>query len=442
MSSSLPGLSGLRFSIHTFGCQMNEYDSERLAGFLTAEGAVPADAPETSDVVIVNTCAVRAKSEAKLFSYLGRLQALRRGGVLVGVVGCVAQLRKDRLLREKPAADFVLGPDNYLQIAEVLRESRKRTVAATGRTRFWREGGPASVLRKSRVSAYATIMEGCDNFCAYCIVPFARGREKCRPIEAILAEVERLAEEGFREIRLLGQNVNSYRDPKTGESFPGLLRRVAAVAGISWIRFITSHPKSFADEIIEAMASSPKICRQLHLPLQAGSSTLLARMKRGYTRDDYLDLVRSLRSRLPGIALSADIIVGFPGETEAEFQETLSALETVRFANIFSFRYSPRPLTAASKIPDDVPAEVKQRRLLEVQTLQKSIQTEFHKGLIGRTERVLCTGRSKKDPGTYAGRNEGSQVVNFQAAEDCLGRFVDVRITSSGPYSLRGELVE
>jgi tRNA-2-methylthio-N6-dimethylallyladenosine synthase len=440
MAPPRPDLRGVRFHLRTFGCQMNANDSERLAGLLAAAGGVPAETPESSDVIIVNTCAVRAKSEEKLRSYLGRLQGLRRRGVLLAVVGCVAQLRKGRLLAQKPAADFVVGPDQYGRIVEILAEGAGRRVADTGRNRSWRDAGSALALRESPVSAYVTIMEGCDNFCAYCVVPFARGREKYRPMRAILDEVENLAGRGYREVQLLGQNVNTYRDPESGESFPDLLGRVGAVEGIAWIRFLTSHPKSFGGAIVEAMAASPKICRQIHLPLQAGSSAVLARMKRGYTREDYLGLVRMIRSRLPGIALSTDVIVGFPGETEDEFKETLSALEAIRFANLFSFRYSPRPLTAAAKIPDDVPDEIKRRRLLEVQALQKAIQAEFHAGCVGRTERVLCTGRSKKDPRAFAGRNEGFQVVNFRADEDCLGRFVEVSITSAGPFSLRGEL--
>jgi tRNA-2-methylthio-N6-dimethylallyladenosine synthase len=440
MHPSRPDLRGVRFTIHTFGCQMNENDSERLAGGLAAAGATAVESPETSEVVIVNTCAVRAKSEEKLVSYLGRLQALRRRGVLVGVAGCVAQLRPDRFLGRKATVDFIVGPDNYSRIAAVVAESLSRVVVATGRTRQWPESGPSLALRRSSTSAYVTIMEGCDNFCAYCIVPFARGREKYRPLRSILDEIENLARRGYKEVQLLGQNVNTYRDPVTGETFPGLLRRASAIEGPSWIRFLTSHPKSFSLEIAEAMAASSKICRQLHLPLQAGSSGVLARMKRGYSREEYFRLVEGLRKLIPGIALSSDIIVGFPGETEEEFRETLSALEEIRFANIFSFRYSPRPYTSAAKLVDDVPVEVKRRRLLEVQTLQKSIQTKDHADSVGKTERVLCTGRSNKDGRAFAGRNETYQVVNFQADVNCLGRFVDVAITSAGPYSLRGEL--
>jgi len=434
-------LGGLRFAFHTFGCQMNENDSERLAGYLAAAGAVPAASIESADIVVVNTCSVRAKSEEKLYSLLGRLRTLRKKRpFLIGVVGCVAQLRKDRLPGPKSGVDFVVGFDQYPRIAEIAAAGRFRKMIETSRARGWHEG-PSVPIRESVVSGFVTIMEGCDNFCAYCVVPFTRGRESYRSLASILGEVRDLAARGYREIQLLGQNVNTYRDPETGTDFAALLGLVAAVPGPEWIRFITSHPKNFPPALVRAMADTPKICRQLHLPIQSGSDAVLDRMKRGYTRGEYLDTVRTLRGLMPEIRLSADIIVGYPGETAREFEETLSALSEIRFANIFSFCYSPRPLTAAARLPDDVPPEVKRRRLTEVQALQKDIQTASHKMMIGKVERVLGTGRSKKDPAVFAGRNEGNQVVNFRADADCLGRFVDVEITSEGPYSLRGNAI-
>jgi tRNA-2-methylthio-N6-dimethylallyladenosine synthase len=441
MTGLRPELGGLRFRLQTFGCQMNENDSERMAGFLAAAGAVPADSVESADLVVVNTCAVRAKSEEKLMSFLGRMRVVkRRRPLLLGVAGCVAQLRKDLLLGPKTGVDFVLGPDQAHRIAEIAAESAHRLVLATSRTRHWAEDD-VPALRESSVSGFVTVMEGCDNFCAYCVVPFARGREKFRPFEAIIAEVKRLAADGYPEIQFLGQNVNSYRDPATGRDFPELLRAAAEIDGPDWIRFLTSHPKNFSPALAQTMAATPKICRQLHLPIQSGSGAVLERMKRGYSREDYLDRVQLLRALMPEIRLSADIIVGYPGETEEEFRETLSILEEVKFANIFSFRYSPRPWTAAARLADDVSSDVKRRRLAEVQALQKAIQTAFHRTLVGRWEKVLCTGRSKKDPDVFAGRDEGYQVVNFSSPGDVLGRFVDVEITSSGPYSLRGRVV-
>ena len=437
----MTNLSGISFFLRTLGCQMNENDSERIAGLLVAAGARKTERFEDSQVVIVNTCAVRGKSEEKLFSFLGRLAPLKRKkGLIIGVAGCVAQLYRERLLAEKPDVDFVVGPDNYHRLTEILSQSLGERKVATAWSPDWNEDARRSLLRQSPVSAYVTIMEGCDNFCAYCVVPFARGREKYRPLGAILDEVRGLARSGYKEIQFLGQNVNSYRDPETGTSFPELLRAADVVRGIEWIRFITSNPKNFGREIAEAMAESTHVCRQLHLPLQSGSSAVLTRMKRGYTREDFLEKIALLRLLMPEISLSTDIIVGFPGETEDEFRETLAALEQIRFTNIFSFRYSPRPRTQAFRLEDDVPFEVKRRRLLEVQALQKSIQTSLHAGFIGRTIRVLCLGQSKKDPRVYSGRSEGYQVVNFSASEDVVGRFIDVLVTDVGPYSLRGKI--
>lgn len=435
-------LSGLRYFIHTFGCQMNENDSERLAGFLAEAGAVAAVSLEEAELAVVNTCSVRAKSEEKLSSLLGRLRMMKKKNLLLlGVAGCVAQLRKEALAGPNAGVDFVVGFDQYPRIAAIVAESRRRRMIETSRARGWREAGAAPV-RESAVSGYVTIMEGCDHFCAYCVVPFTRGREKFRPAEAVLAEVRDLAAQGYREVQLLGQNVNDYVDPVSGADFAVLLQRVAAIEGPEWIRFLTSHPANFTPRLAETMAGTPRVCRQLHLPMQSGSSRTLERMKRGYTRQDYLETVRLLRGLMPGLRLSTDIIVGFPGETERDFEETLSALAEIKFAGIFSFCYSTRPWTTASRLTDDVAPTVKKRRLMDVQALQKEIQLAFHKTMIGSVERVLCTGRSKKDPDVFAGRNEGNQVVNFRAGRDAVGRFVDIEITSAGAYSLRGIRVQ
>ncbi|MDD8026872.1 MAG: tRNA (N6-isopentenyl adenosine(37)-C2)-methylthiotransferase MiaB [Acidobacteriota bacterium] len=434
-------LRGRTFFIRTFGCQMNENDSEKIAGILAAAGAFPAGREEDADILIVNTCAVRAKSVEKMASYIGRLGRLKAGRkVRIGVTGCVAQVEGKALTVGRKGIDFVVGPDGYLRLPRILAGAFSGPVVDTAQSPDWQEAPPLLLARSSPASAFVTIMEGCDNFCAYCIVPLARGREKSRPLPSIRAEVDDLGRRGYREIQFLGQNVNSYRDPASGTGFASLLEETARRPGPEWIRFVTSHPRNFGPEIIEAMAASPRICRQLHLPLQSGSSGVLDRMNRGYTRAEYLDLAARLRKRLPGIALSTDIIVGFPGETEAEFQDTLTALEEIRFAAIFSFRYSPRPGTASSRIPDDVPLEAKRRRLIEVQALQKRLQTDFHRGLVGRVLRVLATGPGKKDASAFSGRTEGGQVVNFRAAADVTGRFLDIEITGAGPYSLRGRI--
>lgn len=432
----------IRFTIRTFGCQMNENDSERIKGILTAEGAKPSDSLEESDLIIINTCAVREKSEEKLYSFLGRLSALKkRRNVTIGVVGCVAQLYKSEILERKPLVDFIIGPDNYSALPEIVRSDHAEKIISTSWSQDFHDFSPEITSRGSQVSAYVTIMEGCDNFCSYCVVPFTRGREKFRPLQSIMQEVRDLCKKGYKEIQLLGQNVNSYRDPESGRDFSSLLKEVDRADGIEWIRFITSHPKNFTPDIAEAMSESEKVCHQLHLPIQSGSTSVLDRMNRGYTREEYLKIITMLRSLMPNIHLSTDIIVGFPGEDEGEFQETLSILEEIRFTNIFSFRYSPRPQTAASLEKDTVPFEEKKKRLIKVQMLQKKIQLEFNSSLVGKTIRVLCLGRSKKDSQVLCGRNEGYQVVNFTSQKDVLGRFVDVQITSCGPYSLIGKAV-
>jgi tRNA-2-methylthio-N6-dimethylallyladenosine synthase len=430
----------IRYFIRTFGCQMNESDSERISGMLGRVGAVKAERPEDADLIIVNTCAVREKSEQKLFSYLGRLAQIKnKRNVRIAVVGCVAQLRGWELLEKKAAVDFVLGPNNAAELLSLVQEHAAEKHVSTSWSEEWPETSPGLLQRDSPVSGYVTVMEGCDNFCAYCIVPYTRGREKYRPLRSILEEVRDLARKGYLEAQLLGQNVNSYRDPDSARPFPDLLREVAAVEGIEWIRFLTSHPKDFRPEIAETMAGIRKVCRELHLPLQSGSNAVLKRMRRGYTKEEYLEIVSRLRGLMPGISLSTDIIAGFPGETDRDFEETIEVLRQVRFSSLFSFRYSPRPLTAASKLEDSVSKLTKQRRLEEIQRLQKTIQLEDHSRLVGQTMRVLCLGRGHKTPRLFSGRNEGNQVVNFRSNEDSTGRFVEVRITGFGPFSLLGE---
>ncbi len=421
---------------------MNENDSEHLAGLLNSSGLEPALSPEESELIIVNTCAVREKSEQKLYSLLGRLESIKKKNkVLIGVVGCVAQLYRSKLWDKKPFIDFVIGPDNYWQIPHLLPPSPREKVISTQWSTEWHEIPFQQVRRESPVSAYITIMEGCNNFCAYCVVPFTRGREKCRPMSHILAEAVDSASKGYKEIQLLGQNVNSYEDPATGHQFPVLLEEIDHIEGIEWIRFITSHPKNFTENIALAMKEASKVCHQLHLPIQSGSTSVLQRMNRDYTREEYLEKIAVLRDLMPDISLSSDIIVGFPGETQEEFDETLSLIETVRFTNIFSFRYSPRPFTSASKEKDSVPFKEKKKRLIQVQALQKKIQLQANRSFLGQTQKVLCTGRSKMDPHVYSGRNQGYQVVNFNSDKEVIHRFLQVRITSCGPYSLFGQAV-
>ncbi len=441
MNQKMTTLKNLKFFVHTFGCQMNDNDSEHIAGILKSYGANPSDILEESDLIVINTCAVREKSEEKLYSLLGRLNSLKKKKgkkFTIGVVGCVAQLHRSKLLEKMPYIDFILGPDNYRIIPEIMTNLFKEKIISTDWSKDWHEIPAAQTLRTSRVSAFVTIMEGCNNFCTYCIVPYTRGREKCRPSPQILSEIQELAHSGYKEIQLLGQNVNSYIDPNSKKGFIDLLKEVNTIEEIAWIRFITSHPKNFSPDIAAAMKDSERVCHQLHLPVQSGSTSVLHRMKRGYSREDYLQIIMNLRKLMPDISLSTDIIVGFPGESDKEFQETMSLLEKVRFTNIFSFRYSPRPLTEAEKNKDEVPFAIKKARLIAVQNLQKIIQIETNQLLVGRTIKVLCTGKSKKDPNILSGRNAGYQVINFSSKKEVLYQFVDVLITSSGPYSLLG----
>ena len=441
MNKNSADLKDFKFFIHTFGCQMNGNDSEHIAGILFSCGAKPSVSLEESDLIVINTCAVREKSEEKLYSLLGRLNSIKKKkekNFTIGVVGCVAQLHRSKLLEKMPHIDFILGPDNYSKIPEIMSKHLEEKIISTKWRKDWHEIPAAQTLRTSQVSAFVTIMEGCNNFCTYCIVPYTRGREKNRPAPQILAEIHELAQNDYKEIQLLGQNVNSYIDPETKIGFVELLRKVNTVEGIDWIRFITSHPKNFSADIATAMMESKRICNQLHLPVQSGSTSVLHRMNRGYTREEYLQIIKNLRSLMPDISLSTDIIVGFPGESDNEFHETMSLLEEVRYTNIFSFRYSPRPLTKAENIKDDVPFAVKKERLIAVQELQKNIQIETNQTLVDSTIKVLCTGRSKKDPNIFSGRNVGYQVINFSSKDEVIDQFVDVQITSCGPYSLRG----
>ncbi len=418
---------------------MNENDSLHIAGMLEALGAERSSGPENADIILVNTCAVRRKSEEKLFSWLGRLKDIKESRpVLVGVLGCVAQVYGSRIIERSGIVDFVVGPGEYPDLPSIIRNAESGPCIRTGFHSRWRETGPSSGAKASGPSAFLTIMEGCNNFCTYCVVPFSRGREKSRPMTLVMEEAADLASSGVKEIQLLGQNVNSWHDPESGRGLPELLDSICALPGIEWTRFITSHPRNFDRELVLAMKRNPKVCRQVHLPMQSGSTAVLKAMNRGYTRDDYLGLVNMIREEVPGIQFGTDIIVGFPGESEADFQETCDMLTRVRFASIFSFRFSPRPHSAAAKIPDDVPLAEKKRRLIVLQELQKSIQLEINRTFIGKTVRVLCTGKSPKGAGRFAGRTSESMIVNFDSREDPTGKFAMVEITDCGPYSLHG----
>ncbi len=446
MPSLIP--AARRFYLRTFGCQMNRHDSERIAGMLEARGWRRSRNAEKADLILLNTCSVRDHAEARV---LGRLEAYRREKkkrpqVAIGVLGCMAQVRGELLRDRFPELDLILGPGCFgrlpAEAAAALSGSGPRVADSFDPDgNFFR--GPC--LRENSLCAWVTVMRGCDNFCSYCVVPFARGREISRSPDEIVEEVRSLGEGGYREITLLGQNVNSYRGMSlsgSGVDFPGLLRRVNAVSGIDRIRFITSHPKDISPDLIRAIGELEKVCESLHFPAQSGSDAVLEKMRRGYTRDEYLAKARSLREAVPDISLASDFIVGFPGETDADFTRTLDLVREVRFERIFAFAYSPRPKTAAAAFPDDVPPEVKAARLQELLALQKTISGGKNRELIGKTVEVLVEGRNRKYGDRAEGRTRGGQMVFFPWEEGIKGEIVPVRVERATEASLFGNRVD
>lgn len=436
------------YFIMTFGCQMNEHDSLKIASLMEAEGYCSVEKPERADCIILNTCSVRQKPEQKLYSALGRLRRLkvRRPSLVIGVGGCVAQQEGARLLEKVPHLDFVFGTHHIHQVPEMVKMARE----GHGRTcevSFEQDvkslhhcPGP----RQEGVSSYVTIMQGCNNFCSFCVVPYVRGREQSRSPEEILAEVEDLAARGVREVTLLGQNVNSYGSDKPGfPTFPELLRQIHAVEGVWRIRFTTSHPKDLSPQLMEAVATLSKVCEHMHLPVQSGSSKVLRSMNRGYTREEYLDKIYALRALVPGIALTTDVIVGFPGESEEDLRQTLSLLEAVRFDGIYSFKYSSRPMTSASRFPGHLSEEVKGDRLARVQRLQEEITDSILRGCVGDTEEILVEGPSVRGRGQIMGRTRTNRIVHASGDGDSLrGELLNVRIERSLKHSLWGRIVQ
>ena len=428
--------------LETLGCQMNEADSEKMAGILCAEGYTLASAPEEADVILINTCSIREKAEQKAFSLAGRYGQLkkRRPGTLLVLAGCVAQKLGSRVLERLPAVDAVIGPARMATLPALLERVR-----ATGRPAVDVEQASAgehhaAPVRASGIKAWVNVMFGCDNHCAYCVVPIVRGPERSRRPTEILAEVAALGRGGYREVTLLGQNVNSYgRGLAPPADFAGLLRAIDGTAGIPRVRFTTSHPKDFSTGLMRAVRDLPSVCEAVHLPLQAGSDAVLERMNRGYSFERYRRIVGELRETVPGVAVTTDIIVGFPGESPRDFADTLQALAELRFDAIFSFRYSPREGTAACALDDAVPQEEKARRLIEVQALQREITEDRNAELIGQVVEVLVEGPSRRDTGAWKGRTRTNRIVNFPAAGAIApGDFVRVRITGAGFLSLEG----
>src|SRR5580698_8446886 len=438
-------VTGKAFYIETFGCQMNAHDSEKVIGTLLAKGYSQVDTPDAADLVLYNTCSIRDKAEQKVFNRLQNFKRAAGKGKLFGVLGCVAQQEGEKIFEAAPHVSLVAGSASYSRFSELLvqLESGQRRVTGlsldtdeTFETEFTRRDNP--------FRAYITIIEGCDKRCAYCVVPFTRGPERSRTGESVLAEARGLADSGYTEVQLLGQNVNSYRDPSpAGWDFAALLDRVGRVPGIRRVRFTTSHPRDFVKDIVDAIDENENLCNHVHLPVQSGSTRILDAMQRLYTRDEYMRRIEWMKNARRSIAITTDIIVGFPGETEQDFAETLDLLKTVEFDSIFGFKYSRRPNTSALSLDDQIPEEEKTRRLAIVQELQREIQTRRNVAYLGTVEECLVEGFNKAT-GQWIGRTSQHKMLNFlrpASSADILGQYVDVRVTRTGANSLVGECV-
>ncbi|MCL4806425.1 MAG: tRNA (N6-isopentenyl adenosine(37)-C2)-methylthiotransferase MiaB [Thermoanaerobaculia bacterium] len=431
-----------RLFVETWGCQMNELDSRRFVGLMAREGYLEVHSADEADLVLLNTCSVRDKAEQKVYDYLGRMAARKRlrPGILLGGCGCVAQQEGEEILRRAPAVDFVLGTGRIELLPAVVR----RVMAEGDRpveVGFDTEEvayTPGAVARTVAHRASLTVIEGCNKNCTFCVVPMTRGRERSRRLPDVVDECRRLVDSGVVEIELLGQTVNAYADPVTGEGLPALLREVSAISGLRRLRFVTSHPKSFSDDLIAAMAESSVVCPALHLPFQSGSDRILRRMKRQYTRSEYLDLVGRLRAAIPGIALSTDIIVGFPGETEDDFDATVKLLDEVRFAAIFAFTYSPRPQTAAARWEQDVPVRVAQERLVRLNDHQQALQLQANESMVGEILEVLVEGADRTGR-RASGRTAGNVLVHIDGIPSTPpGTFVQAVVEKGLSNSLLG----
>ena len=429
-----------RYVIETWGCQMNVHDSEKMAGILRGCGYEEAASAREADLVLLNTCSVREKAAAKVFSRLGALRRLKRArpSMILGVCGCVAQVEGETIFRRAPWVDLVMGPRNLAHLGELLEQARR-----DGRSlSLARDDDPivfpsGTAARAAGPKAYVTVMEGCNKHCAFCIVPSTRGREVYRPTAEIVEEARQLAASGYAEIELLGQNVNAWHHGE--DDFAALLHQVDRVPGVRRLRFTTSHPGHLTRRIMEAMRDLPSVCNHLHLPAQSGSDRVLKRMRRGYTRERYLAKVRFLRDAVEGMAFSTDLIVGFPGETEEDFSATLELVREAGFAQIYAFCYSPRPGTEAAGAADPVPAEIQAGRLQRLLSLQETLQRSANQGLVGRTFEVLVDGASRLDGDVPKGRTRCNRIVHLPADLPPGSRFLEARIVRAYPHSLTGE---
>jgi len=425
---------------------MNKYDSERMVGALGHHNFTLTEDAHSADVVLLNTCSIRAKAEQKFFSRLGRLKKykVQNPNMIIGVGGCTGQIDSKAILNRAPYVDLVFGTLNIHRLPYLLEK-----ISA--------EGGPVSeifsdagnnledypVSRENNIQAWVSIMYGCNNYCSYCVVPYTRGREKSRTSSSILNEIKILAGQGYKEITLLGQNVNSYGlDYSEGLTFPKLLIKVEEIPGIERVRFVTSHPKDFSKELINAIRDCDKVCEQIHLPAQSGSNKILSLMNRGYKIEDYIEKINLLKSNIPGVALSTDIIVGFPGETERDFQATINLIKKIEFDNVFLFKYSPRANTAAAGLPNPIDEKTKKSRFEVLLNLQKSITIKLNKNLEGKVEKILVEGKSKNNFYKLTGRTRTNKVTNFLEGNGLIGKIIPIKIVRSGLYSLDGQVIE
>lgn len=416
---------------------MNVHDSEKILGVLEPEGFLQTANPRSADLIIFNTCSIRQKAEQKFYSELGRIKSFKKLNprLKIAVAGCIAQQEGKNIFKRAPHVDFIFGPQNIRALKHFVAYGYV-PVAIEENPLIATEDLPAR--RSAGISAWVTIMYGCNNFCSYCVVPYTRGRERSRPSEQIVAEVSKIAEEGYREITLLGQNVNSY---ESGVDFPGLLRKLDRVGGIERIRFVTSHPKDLSTALIDAIYELPKICEHIHLPLQSGSTAILKMMNRRYSFEDYIEKLAALRAKIPDISITSDIIAGFPGETDEDHRLTLKALREIEFDGTFAFKFSPRPGTKAAKMIENLTEEMKSERLYEILILQDTITEKKNKALEGAIQEVLIEGPSENGNGNLTGRTRTNKIVDIRADDIRKGAIVDVEIIKGKKHSLEGKLV-
>ena len=429
------------FFLETFGCQMNDHDSEKVAGVLLSRGYRQVESPEVASLILYNTCSIREKAAQKVFSRLGEYREKQGEGRIIGVLGCVAQQEGEEIFERAPWVSLVCGSASYRKLPELLAQLEAGNQRVTGLDNDTDETFETSMTRRDNPwRAYLTIIEGCDKACSYCVVPYTRGPERSRASDSILREVRQLAELGYSEVQLLGQTVNSYKDPTARRMrFSELLLAVADESGIRRVRFTTSHPSDFTQDVVDAIARETKLCNHVHLPVQSGSTRVLRAMKRTYSREEYLEKVAMIRDAKRHISITTDIIVGFPGETEEDLGETLSLLDAVQYDSLFSFKYSPRPHTASLAMSDAIPEEEKSRRLAVLQDRQREIQVKKNAQFVGTTCEVMVSGKSKRE-NQWSGHTTCHRVVNFSSQEaGLLGKYVQVRVTGATPNSLVGE---